>query len=421
MTNETRKGFTRRDFGKGAVIGATAMAGFSILKNAQAAAGPIKIGVIGCGGRGSEAVKNAIQANDQVQLVAVCDVREKSAKGAVEGFKKNENLVNNIKVDPENIFWDLDGYKKLLQLDLNYVILATPPGFRPIHFEAVVDAKKNCFCEKPIATDSVGTRRFMAAAKKSEELKLHVVAGTQRRHQKSYMETIAKIHDGVIGDIVAGRAYWDGTLPHCRDRQPGQGDLDYQLYNWYNFCWICGDNIVEQHVHNLDVMNWVLKAHPIAVIASGGRAWKPKVEKYGNIWDHFDCDYIYPNDVHVMSFSRHWENSYGEVSELVSGTKKGPKGYVSNCCDMTSGGRGVDPYVQEHADLMASISGEGPYRNEAMQVAESVFTAIMGRMAAYSGKKLTWDEALNAEQDIFPKNMAWDKPIPVDPIPVPGM
>jgi len=419
MSDETRKGFTRRDFGKGALVGATAMAGFSILNQAHAAAGPIKIGVIGCGGRGSEAVKNAIQANDQVQLVAVCDVREDRAKGAVEGFKKNENLANNIKVDPENIFWDLDGYKKLLQLDLNYVILATPPGFRPIHFEAVVEAKKNCFCEKPVATDPAGMRRFMAAAKKSEELKLHVVAGTQRRHQKPYVETVAKIHDGVIGDIVAARAYWDGTLPHARDRKPGQSDLDYQLYNWYNFCWICGDNIVEQHVHNLDIMNWVLKAHPVAVIASGGRAWKPKVEKYGNIWDHFDCDYIYPNDVHVMSYSRHWENSYGEVSELVFGTKKGPKGYTSNCSDMASGGQ--DPYVQEHADLIASITGEGPYHNEAMQVAESVFTAIMGRMAAYTGKKLTWDEALNANLDIVPKDMAWDKAVPVDPIPVPGM
>ncbi|MBN2328875.1 MAG: Gfo/Idh/MocA family oxidoreductase [Candidatus Omnitrophica bacterium] len=413
-----KKGLTRRDFGKTTALSATAMAGFSLLKNAHAAAGPMKIGVIGCGGRGTGAVQNAIQANDQIELVAVCDVFEDRAKGAVDQFKKNENLAKNIKVEPENIFWDLDGYKKLLQLDMDYVILATPPGFRPEHFEAVVAAKKNCFCEKPIAVDPNGTRRFMAAAKKSEEMKLHIVTGTQRRHQLPYVETIKKIHDGVLGDIVGGRAYWDGTLPHARDRKAGMSDLEYQLYNWYNFCWICGDNIVEQHVHNLDIMNWVFQSHPVAVIASGGRAWKPKIEKYGNIWDHFSCDFIYPNDVHVMSFSRHWNNSYNEVSELIFGTKKGPNGFVSNCCDMASGGR--NPYVQEHADLQASIAGEGPYLNEAMQVAESVFTAIIGRMAAYSGKKLSWDEALNMDLDIVPKGMSWDKAMPPAPIPVPG-
>ncbi len=418
MSNETRRELSRREFGRRTALGASAMAGFSILRNAQAAAAPMKIGVIGCGGRGTGAVENAIQANGQIQLVAACDVFEKTVKGAVEGLRKNENLAENIKVTDDCIFWDLDGYKKLLEMDLDYVILATPPGFRPIHFEAVVASKKNCFCEKPVAVDPAGTRRFMAAAKKSEEMKLHVVAGTQRRHEKKYVETIQKIHDGVLGDIVAGRAYWDGTLPHARDRKPGMSDLEYQLYNWYNFCWICGDNIVEQHVHNLDIMNWVFQSHPEAVIASGGRAWKPKIEKYGNIWDNFSCDYIYPNDVHVMSFSRHWEKSYGEVSEKIFGTKKGPNGYISSCEDMGSGGQ--NPYVQEHADLQASITGDGPYLNEAMQVAESVFTAIMGRMAAYTGQKLTWDQALAMDLDIFPKNMSWDKPMPPDPIPVPG-
>ncbi len=418
MNNNTDKGFSRRDFGKRTALGATAMAGFSILNNAQAADDPMKIGVIGCGGRGSGAVMNAIQANSNVQLVGVCDVFEKRAKDVVKKFKNNENLVKNINVDAENIFWDLDGYKKLLKLDLDYVILATPPGFRPEHFEAVVNAGKNCFCEKPIAVDSSGTRRYMAAAKKSEKAKLHVVTGTQRRHQKPYMETIKKIHDGALGDIVAGRAYWNGTLPHHRPRKAGMSDLEYQLYNWYNFCWICGDNIVEQHVHNLDIMNWVFQSHPKSVVASGGRAWKPKIEEYGNIWDHFSCDYEYPNDVHVMSFSRHWNKSYNDVSEMVFGTKKGPKGYISNCADMGSNGR--NPYVQEHMDLQASITGNGPYLNEGMQVAESVFTAIMGRMAAYTGKKLTWEEALNMELDIVPKNMSWDKPMPADPIPVPG-
>lgn len=409
---------SRREFGKRTVIGATALTGFGILKSAHAAETPMKIGLIGAGGRGTGAVQDAIQANSNIQLVAIGDFWLDRAKGAVKGFKDNENLKDNIQVPDDAIYGGLDAYKKVLEHEVDYIILATPPGFRPLHFEAVVEAKRHCFCEKPVATDPVGTRRYMAAAKKSEELKLCVVTGTQRRHQKPYIETIQKIHDGVLGDLVAGRAYWDGTLPHARERKPGQGDLEYQLYNWYNFCWICGDNIVEQHVHNLDVMNWVFNAHPVSVVAAGGRAWKPKIEKYGNIWDNFSCDFEYPNGVHVASYCRHWDNSYNEVSEMVFGTKKGPNGYISRCDDMGSGGR--NPYVQEHADLQASIRGEGPYRNEAMQVAESCFTAIMGRMAAYTGQRLEWDKALNMDLDIFPKNMSWEAKIPVDPIPVPG-
>jgi predicted dehydrogenase len=339
------------------------------------------------------------------------------AKGAVKRLKGD--FEKNIQVDEDHIFSGPDDYKKVLECKPDYVILATPPGFRPAHFEAAVEAKLHIFTEKPVATDPTGIRRFMAAAKKSEELKLSVVAGTQRRHEKPYIDTIKKIHDGAIGEIVAARAYWDGTLPHARERKPGMSDLEYQAsHNWYNFCWICGDNIVEQHVHNLDVMNWVLKSHPISVIASGGRAWKPKEEKYGNIWDNFSCDYEYPNGVHVMSFSRHWNKSYNEVSETVFGTKRDFKNGISNCRDM--GEEGQNPYVQEHADLQASIRGTGPYLNEGIQVAESVMVAIMGRMAAYTGKKLTWEEALNSPLDIVPKKLAFDIKIPVDPIPVPG-
>ena len=421
MSEGKQNQLSRREFGKRTVIGATAMAGFGILKHAHAAETPMKIGLIGAGGRGTRAVGDAIKANSNIQLVAVGDFWEERAKNAVRGFKQNENLKENIQVPEDAIYGGLDAYKKVLEHEVDYIILATPPGFRPLHFEAVVEAKKHCFCEKPVATDPVGTRRFMAAAKKSEELKLSVVAGTQRRHQKPYIETIQKIHDGVLGELLAGRAYWDGGLPHARDRKDGMSDLEYQLYNWYNFCWICGDNIVEQHVHNLDVMNWVFNAHPVAVVASGGRAWKPKIEKYGNIWDHFACDFEYPNGVHVSSFCRHWNVSWGRntLFEWVIGTNRGGehKG-ISNCADMGSGGQ--NEYVQEHADLQASIRGDGPYLNEAMQVAESCFTAIMGRMSAYTGKRMVWDEALNMDLDIFPKNLSWDAKIPVDPIPVPG-
>ncbi len=418
MTERKKNLISRREFGKRSTLGASAaVATFGIINSARAQEEPLKIGLIGAGGRGTGAVENAIQASSQVTLVAVHDVFEDKINGSLKRLQRNENLKENIKVEPEHKFTGLDGYKKLLELDLDYVIIATPPGFKPAQFEAAVNAKKHIFCEKPVSTDPNGTRRFMAAARKSEQMKLSVVAGTQRRHQKPYVETIKMIHDGALGEIVAGRAYWNGSLPWTRERKPGMSDFEYQVRNWYQFCWICGDNIVEQHVHNLDVMNWVLQTHPISVIASGGRAWKPKIEKYGNIWDHFSCDFEYPDGIHVQSYCRHWNNCYNEVSELVTGTNRTFRNGQSNCRDM--GSEGMNPYVQEHKDLQASIWGSGPYLNEGIQVAESTFTAIMGRMSAYTGKKLNWDEALNADYSLMPENLSPDVSIPVKPIPVP--
>ena len=412
--DKKRRVLSRRDFGKQTALGATALAGFGILNSTHAAEeSPLKIGLIGCGGRGTDAVRNAIAASNKVQLIAMQDYFENRIKSSLSELQKNENIKENIKVDPANIFVGRDGYKKLVELKLDYVIIASPPGFKAEQFEAAINAKKHVFCEKPVSTDPVGTRRYMAAAKKSQELKLSVVTGTQRRHEKPYVETIKKLHNGEIGEILYGRAYWDGGLPWTRERTTGQSDADYQVNNWYQFCWICGDNIVEQHVHNLDVMNWVFKSHPISVIASGGRCWKPKIELYGNIWDNFSCDFEYPNGVHVMSYCRHLNRCYEEVSELVVGTKG-----RSRCND--KGEKGINPYVQEHKDLQASIWGTGPYLNEGIQVAESTFTAIFGRMAAYTGQKLEWDKALAMDLDLMPKDLSPEAKIPWDNIPVPG-
>lgn len=411
---EKRSSISRREFNKASALGMTALAGFNIIKSAHGAnSDPLRIGLIGAGGRGNGAVQDAMKASENIQLVAVYDIVESKVKNCLNGLRGNENLRENIKVDEDHAHWGIDGWKKVLDTDMDYVILATPPGFRPMHFEAAVDAGLHIFCEKPVATDPNGIRRFLAAAKKSEEKGLQIVAGTQRRHEKPYQETIAKIHDGVLGDVLFGRAYWNGGLPHARDRRPGMSDLEYQAsHNWYNFCWQCGDNIVEQHVHNLDIMNWVFQSHPVSVIASGGRCWKPNEEKYGNIWDNFTCDFEYPNGVRVLSMCRHLNGSYNEVSELVVGSKG-----RSNCHDQGEGGQ--NPYVQEHKDLQDAIRGNGRKWNEAVQVAESCMTAIMGRMAAYSGQKLTWEEALNADLDLFPKELSFDAKIPVNPIPAP--
>ncbi len=413
--SKTNSSMSRREFGRKSALGAAAISSFTLAQKAQAQ-DKLTIAVIGAGGRGTGAVQNAIQAGgDSIELVAVADFREETAKRCVARLRDNENIKNSIKVTDETTFWGLDAYKKAIAMKPDYIILATPPGFRPEHFEAVVNAKLNCFCEKPVATDFNGIRRYHKAAKQSESLKLHIVTGNQRRHQKEYVETVKKLHDGALGEIVAGRAYWNGGLPHARDRKEGQGDLEYQLYNWYNFAWICGDNIVEQHIHNLDVMNWVIGEHPISCVASGGRSWKPRIEKYGNIWDNFSCDFLYPNGVRVFSFCRHLNKSANEVSERVYGANKALNNGISTCTDM--GEAGENSYVQEHKDLQDSIRGDGPYWNQAVEICNSTMTALLGREAAYTGKDLKWEEAWNMEHNIFPDPIGFDVKMPPAPIP----
>jgi len=404
---------SRRNFAK-----ASAMASFGILTAATGKAktnkGTIKIGLIGAGGRGTGAVMDCLEGNKDldVKLVAAADAFEDRLKDPQSGFAK---IAKHPKVDvkPDMMFVGLDAYKKLLGTDVDMIIHATPPYARPDHIDAAVEAGKHVFTEKPVGVDPAGVRKFIEAAKKAEKKKLSFVCGTQRRHQKEYVETIKKIQDGAIGEIVAARAYWCGSLPFSHERKPGWSDLEYRLRKWYNQCWTCGDNIVEQHVHNMDVINWVLGGPPVAVFASGGRAWKPAEERYGDTYDSFSCDYEYKNNVFVTSLSRHFNEAAEGVFEWVKGSKG-----ISNCHDL--GEKGTNPYQQEHIDSLASILETGPYLNEGVRCAESTMTVIMGRMSAYTGKKYTWDEALNEDLDIVPKDLDFAKSYPVGPIPVPG-
>jgi myo-inositol 2-dehydrogenase / D-chiro-inositol 1-dehydrogenase len=269
-----------------------------------------------------------------------------------------------------------------------------------------------------VAVDPDGVRRIIAASEKAQELKLSVVGGTQRRHANDYIQTIKKIQDGEIGDVLALRAYWNGELPFCRERQPGWSDLETCIRNWYAYCWIAGDNIVEQHIHNLDVCNWVMGGPPERVTSMGGRAWKPAEEKYGDIFDHFACDYEYPNGVHMMSMSRHWAKCAGHVGEEVVGTKG-----KSNCTRIADWKpeAGINPQVQEHIDLVASITGTGPYLNEGRRVAESTLTAIIGRMSAYTGQVVSFKRALEETSlNLVPEDLDFAKPYPLGPVPRPG-
>ncbi len=416
---------SRRSFLTSSAAGATA---FQIIRPelVRGAADPIlKAGLIGCGGRGTQAVENMLTAVPNVELISMGDVFEDRLQ---DSLKKNKalkpELSSRIKVDPEHCFVGFDAYKKVIDSGVDIVMLAAYPAYRPLHFEAAIDARKHVFCEKPMGTDPVGVRRFMDAARKSEQLKLSVKSGAQRRSQAWYLKQYAAMKSGAIGDIVALSANWLGgpvlnfnsALFPNKKRDPKWGDMEFQHRNWYSFVWICGDQIVEQHLHNIDVCNWFMGAHPVEVTASGGAAWRPREEEYGNIYDHLSADFAYANGVHMHSYCRQYQgqNIQGNVSERIVGTKG-----VIDSASGTSGG--VNPYEQEHADLMASILGKGPHINEAMAVAESTLACIMGREAAYTGRRITWDMMMSSQQDLFPKVFDYKAAVPVPPLPVPGV
>ncbi len=415
-------------------------AGAALSKGASgAASGRLKAGIVGCGGRGTQAVVNLLSGNPDVELVAMADLfedhlesslkqlrdpqfiaRNIERKGAFDVTPASPELVRSVQarvaVQPDRHFVGFDAYSRLINSDVDIVMLTTPPGYRPLHFEAAINAKKHVFTEKPVATDPVGVRRFMAAAKKAAELKLTVMSGAQRREHKQYVDTVRKIHDGAVGEIVALYSrYLSGPVFHARARDPKWGDMEWEHRNWYSFVWLCGDQIVEQHFHNIDFMNWVMGAHPVKVVASGGAAWRPRDELYGNIYDHMTSDFEYPNGVRLSSHCRQYPNGlYRDVSDLIVGTKGRSTG-----ADM--GGGGMNPYVQEHIDMVKSITGAGTYINQGLEVAESTMTCIMARESAYSGQQITWDQIMASQLDLQPK--AFDYNLKMEPraLPVPGV
>jgi predicted dehydrogenase len=383
-------------------------------------------GIIGTGGRGTRGVAEMLTGNSNVELVAMADLFEDQLEGSLRRLRDSDEFEpavrERIKVAPENRFLGYDAYKKLIDSGVDIVLLHTPPGWRPLHFEYAVNAGKHIFAEKPLATDCMGAQKVMRLAKLSEEKKLTVMIGAQRRSQQEYVETIDRIQNGAIGEIVATYANWvSGPVMKGAEyeNRTEAGSLEWQQRAWYQHVWICGDQIVEQHLHNIDVINWVMGDHPVSVVASGGAVWRPENRLYGNIYDHCFADFVYANGVRMTSHCRQYPNAGRDgngvrrVSELVVGTKG-----RSDCRDM--GQPGTNPYVQEHIDMMASILGTGPYQNRAMAVAESTMTAIMGREAAYSGQEITWDMAMNSKQDLTPKDPSLGETFAIPPRPVPG-
>jgi myo-inositol 2-dehydrogenase / D-chiro-inositol 1-dehydrogenase len=413
---------SRRDFLK---TSTAATVGLGMLGNAHAAGSDaIKVGLVGCGGRGRGAADNicvAAGTSHNIKLYALADIFEDNLKNGRENIRNNHNCKEKFDVSDERCFVGFDAYQKVIDC-CDLVMLATPPGFRPQHIEATIKAGKHLFSEKPVAVDGTGIRKVLAAYEEANKKGLSVVTGTQRRHQASYIESLNRIHDGAIGDIVSGRVYWNQGDIWARPRHSGWSDTEYQIRNWYHYLWLCGDHIVEQHVHNLDVACWAIGNHPVRAVGMGGRQVISDPER-GQSYDHFAVDYEFPNGVHVLSMCRQIQGCANDVSETVSGTNGA---FSSNGYRFTGKYKSrvrvpheVDAYVQEHIDLLESISSRKPV-NELKQVAESTMTAIMGRMSAYTGKAVSWDQALNSKLDTFPKTLAWG-PMEEPPIPKPGV
>lgn len=439
MSTETTP-TTRRQF-----IGKTAGAAsaLTVAQSAWAAGSDkIKVGLIGCGGRGSGAANQALSTKQEgVVLHAVADAFKEKADGALSNLRTKH--AEKVQVDDARIFAGLDGYKKVID-SCDLVILTTPPGFRPYHFEAAINAGKNVFMEKPVAVDSPGIRKVQEMAKIADEKNLKVVVGLQRRYQNCYIEALKQVKEnGIIGDIVSGQVYWNGGGIWFRDKQPGQSELMYQINNWYFFTWLCGDHINEQHIHNIDVANWFIGGHPESAQGMGGREQRTEA-KFGQIYDHHYVEYTYANGVRVNSQCRHQSGVYNAVREEFTGTKgklylinsgacyavdhKGNTIWKYRASAEAADGEGdtkgkgkkarrgsdPDPYQVEHDTLQAAIRDNKPLNN-AYYGAESTMTSILGRMATYSGKEIKWDEALNSKVQHMPAIVTAETEPPVKP------
>jgi predicted dehydrogenase len=407
---------SRRQFIKtSSLAAASAAAAVNFPSVMRAEDKPINAVVIGVGGRGGGAGRDFLEAVKGLgvngKIVGAADLYPEQLRKAKE----------DLGVPEDKCFSGFDAYLKALDLPgVNYAILATPPGFRPHHFKACVEAGKNIFMEKPVAVDGLGIRIVYAAADKAKEKNLKVAAGTQRRHRPSYMEVVKRVQDGAIGDIVSLRTYWVNSGPiwykegeSHYGQKVGDTDLDRQLNNWYHYIWLCGDHICEQHVHNLDIANWLMKDHPVKCWGMGAR--QQLLDKAGEIWDNFSVEYQYSNGVRLHAHCSQIKRSWNSVSEAAQGANGLAEFYDGRNFTKDKDGKVWRPgrvaqdngYVNEHRDLIKAILEDTPL-NEARQVADSTLTAIMGREAAYSGVEVNWEDVLNSNFAYGPEQLYSD-------------
>ncbi len=387
----------------------------------------IRIALIGCGGRGSGAVRNALQADANVELVALADAFPEQANGALESLQKSEKLKDKVKVTPDRVFSGLDAYQRAIDCGVDLVLLASPPGFRPQHLQAAVAAGKHVFCEKPMATDSPGVRSVIESVKVAREKKLGLVAGFCWRYDAPRREFYARVLDGALGQVRAVHAtYLTGPvkpMPPADKRPAGMGDVEWQLRNWYNFVWLSGDGLVEQACHSVDKIAWAFNDKPpVKCVATGGRN-VPNNE--GNIFDHIDVFYEYEGGARGFMAQRQISNCHSDNSDYVLGTAGiGLSGWnapvIRGETSWRYRGQGIDMYQAEHNELFASIRAGTPI-NDGEWMASSTLMAIMGRIAAYTGQEITWEQALNSQERLVPENLTWDQKLPIVPLARPGI
>lgn len=394
----------------------------------------LKLALVGCGGRGSGAVVNALSADDQVELVSMADVFQDKLDSSLKAITDHFDGRKKIKVKEKNKFIGFNSYKKAID-EADVVILTTPPGFRPYHFEYAIKQNKHVFMEKPLATDPVGIRKVLDMAKIAKEKKLSVVVGLQRHYEKKYTTLHNMITQGNIGKITSGQVYWNDGGVWVNQRQVGQSELEYQMRNWYYFNWICGDHILEQHIHNIDVANWFIGSYPKSAQGMGGRQTRTGKE-YGEIFDHHYVEFNYNSGAVISSQCRHQKGCDSRIDEVFQGTKGSVelgKGVITDLRGKelyrypSVLGQEENPYQVEHDEFFKSIRSNDII-SDAENGAKSTLSAIMGRMATYSGKTVTWDEVLNSDHQIMPESVDWDTTPPSLPnengfysIPKPGV
>jgi len=437
----------RRRFLKGTamVAGSMMVSGLPIESTAfvNPAEKEIKLALIGCGGRGTGAAMQALLTKENVKLVAMADIFRDRLDDSYRALTADEvsdwsgasgNIKAKVVVTEEMKFIGFDAYKKAIA-EADVVILTTPPGFRPYHLEEAINQNKHVFAEKPLATDAAGVRKLFELVKLADDKKLNVVIGLQKHFNSKYKEIMKRVHDGMIGDIVSGQVYYNSEGVWMKERKPEYTEMEYQMRNWYYFTWLCGDQIVEQHIHNIDAFNWAKQSYPISAQGMGGRQVRTGKE-YGEIFDHHYVEYSFEDGSLMNSQCRHIKGCMNKVAEKIIGTKgivelQGNKGIISdykgNVIYNHRSNDDPSPFQVEHDELFAAV-GNGEVINNFRNGVESTLTTILGRYATYSGQQVTRDEVLNSSIQLMPSTVDWDDTPPVLPdkngyysIPSPGV
>ena len=433
MNDQTRpfQPTSRRDFLKAstsAAVGGVLAANLNLSERASAASSEtLRVGLIGCGGRGSGAAGQALKADRYVSLTAMGDVFDDQLQKSLNALRKEAG--DKVQVTPEKCFVGLDAYQKVIDSGVDVVILATPPGFRPQHLRAAVDAGKHIFCEKPMATDGPGVRSVLESVEIAKQKNLALVAGFCWRYDYPRRELFKRIHEGAIGDIrTIYSTYYTGPvkpMPPANTRPADATDVQWQLRNWYNFVWLCGDGLVEQAVHSIDKIAWAMKdTHPIKAVAVGGRQ-SPNHE--GNIYDHIEVNYEFENGVRAFMGQRQITGCYNQNADYIIGSKgtatigvhRKKAVEISGETSWEYEGPTKDMYQVEHDELFASIRSGFPINN-GPRMANSTMMAIMGRMAAYTGQEVTWEQAMNSQEKLVPDQIDWNMKLPIAPPAIPG-